>query len=959
MKERFAALPTLVLVLLGVLQATHGIGGDEASEKGSSAANKLAQAERVVVYGLTTTAGPRFRLPPGSSVVQLIVHLELPRVISSLAPGASYAFTVIASLRGEDGEVLWERTVRQRTRHTRAGQNGDEWDYEAAFVPGGRMDLSDNGNLELALPELPNGAMLELRLDEAAGLLGPDGTTIAAPIASPTALVRAYRRIELDPAEVELRRVALAADTGMRRLAGASYLPWYALSEALQRRRLALGWERLAAEGRAGSDYEARSMYVSPPRPMTAPELDEPALTIGRGQPVVLQLHGPGTAELRAWPLGVMPDDREPLAQLRLRWLGPEHAPEPEGGPDSDAPAKGRGALARGGRAPGRSVPADSTVGSERVEIVRVLTLHNGEIGRTPITLGAGWWSLELHTELPAVAVQVRADSAERHAGPDDHSRHRDDKGEGLVPVDLMALPMYTSGPGLAPLPISLAPDGGPESRLVQIDLRAWGELAPVAVRYSFVAADGTEIVGGDAMAETSLVAPFERLRRLSAAGGSGEGGEGQPDEQGAELMSGLGPAYTEITTPERPISGLLGFPLGEAPVSEPVPMRLLAPPGAAKLLVWTETPALLSVHGRLPVPSSEPPSTWVWPYNQTEAQPLLWRHAPRVEAQLFPRRVDDHAARVAAGQLMLIQAQVRSETPPLAVHRPAGWEVLHPKGTHLRLKVLERVAPGRRNEALAEWGPGSYMRLSRGVRERVNLAGVGPARVTYQTTGPGTAVVGENMTLAVGGKPLSWQVTSSAGKKVLPARGVAELRWTEGPEELLMLVDRPPVGPSTAPLYQNRHVHRLAGSGLTFTVDKPDAAPVILNIVVYWFDGNPREINTLQLEIDGGDVVHVGAKTRVSTASVRRLQVLPALRSEVLFADKRGLSGASLARIAVVLGQDLAPGNHTVRVTPVSGPPVWLRAFQAGATLAGEVPLQWNERLDGVTLESRHDAEM
>ena len=59
MKERFAALPTLVLVLLGVLQATHGIGGDEASETGSSAANKLAQAERVVVYGLTTTAGPR------------------------------------------------------------------------------------------------------------------------------------------------------------------------------------------------------------------------------------------------------------------------------------------------------------------------------------------------------------------------------------------------------------------------------------------------------------------------------------------------------------------------------------------------------------------------------------------------------------------------------------------------------------------------------------------------------------------------------------------------------------------------------------------------------------------------------------------------------------------------------------------------------------------------------------
>lgn len=950
MKDRFAALPTLLLVLAGVFQATRGLG-EPASEIGSAAAGKLAQAERVVVYGLTTTAGPRFRLPAGSSVVQLIVHLELPRVLSSLSPGASYAFTLLATLRGQDGEVLWERPVRQRTRQTRSGQHGDEWDYEAAFVPGGRMDLSDSGNLELTLPEVPDGATLELRLGDTAGLLAADGTSIGAPIASPTALVRAYRRIALDPAEVELRRVALAADSGLRRLAGASYLPWYALSEPLQRRRLAIGWERMAAEGRAGVDYEARSMYVSPSRPTVPPPSEEPALTIARGQPVVLQLHGPGAATLRAWPIGALPEDREANAQLRLRWLGPERGPEPA----AEVVAKSGGG-GRGGRNSG-AVPKDSTVGSEKVEIVRVLNLREGEVGRTPITLGAGWWSLELHTDLPGVAVQVRADSAERHAGPDDHALHRGDAGESLVPVDLLSLPMYTSGPGLAPLPISLAQGGGPESRLVQVDLRAWGELAPVAVRYSFVDAAGAEIVSGDAVADTSLAAPFERVRR--PGGAVDEAGEVQ-EAQVSELLPGLDAAAR--STPgasERSAQGVLGFPLAEAPVSEPVPMRLLAPPGAAKLLVWTEQPALVSVHGRLPAGGREPAATWVWPYDQTEARPLLWRYAPRSEPQLFPRRVDDHAARVEAGQLMLVQAQVRAEEPPLAVNGPAGWEVLHPRGTHLRLKVLERVAPGRRNEALAEWGPGSYMRLTRGVRERVNLAGLGPARLTYQATGPGTAVVGEGMTVAVGGKPLSWRVTSSTGKKVLPARGVAELRWTEGPSQLLLLIDRPPVGPSTAPLYQFRHVHRLGGGGLTFTVDKPDAAPVILNVVVYWFDDTPREINTLQLEIDGGELARVGARTRRSTASVSRVQVMPATRSEVLFADRRGLSGASLARVAVVLGQDLAPGKHTVRVTPVSGPPVWLRSFQAGATLGGEVPLQWNERLDGVTLESRHDAEM
>jgi len=943
MKERFAALPTLVLVLAGVLQATRGLGGAEASEAGSPAARKLAQAERVVVYELTRASGPRFRLPPGSAEVQLIVHLELPRALSSLSPGASYAFTVIATLRGADGEALWERTIRQRTRQTRAGQHGDEWEYEAAFVPGGRMDLSDNGSLELALPEVPDGAMLELRLGEGAGLLAADGIAIAAPIASPTALVRAYRRVALDPAQVELRRAALAADAGVRRMAGASYLPWYALPEPLQRQRLSSGWERLAAEGRAGLDYAARSMYVAPSRPTPPPPAEAPALTIARGQPVVVQLHGPGPLELRAWPLEAMPEDREPNVQMRLRWLGPDAAAAPGG---EAAPS----------RRAAKPDPKDSPA-AEAEPIVRTLTLRADEVGRAPLTLEPGWWSLELHTELPAVAVQVRADAIDRHAGPDDHAQHRDDAGAGLIPVDVLALPVYASGPGLAPLPISLAPDGGPESRLVQIDLRAWGELAPVQVRYSFVDAAGAVIVGGDAMAETTLPAPFERLRRPGTAGAALAEVDASPDEASSELLPEL--LRAGLPTPERPVGAALGFPLAEAPVSEPVPMRLLAPPGAAKLMVWTEGPALVAVHGRLPLAGREPASTWVWPYDQTEARPLLWRHAPRVEPQLFPRRVDDHTARALAGQLLLIHAQVRAEDPPLAVHGPAGWQVLHPRGTHLRLRVLERVAPGRRNEALAEWGPGSYMRLTRGARERVNLTGLGPAQAWYQTTGAGAAVVGEEMTVAVAGKPVRWRLTSSAGKKVLPARGVAELRWTEGPSQVMLLVDRPPVGPSTAPLYQYRHVHRLGGGGLTFTVNKPDAAPVILNVVVYWFEDTPREINTLQLEIDGGDLVRAGARTRRSTASVQRMQVLPALRSEVIFGDKRGLVGASLARIPVVLGEDLAPGKHTVRVTPVSGPPVWLRSFQAGATLAGEVPLQWNERLDGVTLESRHDAEM
>ena len=1009
MTRRLAALPTLLLVLAGVLQATRALEGAPASEIGSPTASKLAQAERVVVYALTTTDGPRFRLPGGAEVVQLILHLELPRVLSAMAPTGVYRFGVIATLRGPDGVALWERSVTQRTRQTKSGRRGEGWDYEAAFVPGGRMELSDSGSLELTLPPAPDGAVLELRLAGAAGLLADDGATIAAPIAGPTALVRAYRRISVDASEAELRRLALAADAGGRRLAPASYLPWYALAPAQQRQRLTVAWERLAAEGRAGVDYQVRSVYVAPPRPPVPPAPEEPALTIGRGQPVVVQVRGPGALEVRAWPIGPVPEDREATVELRLRRLGAApHLPGEAGEgqetvpgdrlvgdvPEDRSVAGGGGAAGAGsgdrsvagGGAGGGAAGAGSgdrsvargggaavagVAGGAGGEVVRQLVLHAGEVGRTPVALEPGWWSLELHTELPAAAVQVQADAPERHAGADDHTQHRDAAGRGFVPVDLRAVPVYALGPGLPPLPVALSPEGGEvDARLIQIDLRAWGTLRAVPVRYSFVDAAGAELVAGDALAETTLPAPFERLRRPGGASQVGEepgdAARREPGEEVSELLPGLAQAtglgedvLEAMSNSEGTMGGSLGFPLGQAPVSEPVALRLLAPPGATQLRVWTDEPALVAVHGRLPPPDREPEARWTWPYDQLEAEPLRWRYAPQVAPRGFPRRAEDHAARAAAGQLFTIHAQLRAESAPVEEVPGGRWQAVQPRGAHARLRVLERVPPARRAETLAQWGPGNYLQLRRGEVELVDLAGLRPARAWYQATGSGVAVVGSTMAMTAGGQSLRWVVTSRAGRRPLPGRRLAELRWTEGPAEMVVMIDRPPVGPSRAPLYENRQVHRLGGGGLTLSVDKPDTAATAVNVVVYWLDGAPREVTALQIEIDGGSPRRrVGAPVTALTPGTRTVQVLPSRRSEVLFSDRRGLSGASLARVGVVLGDDLAPGKHTLRVSLAGGPAVWLRFFRAGVAAVGGDPLQWNERRGGFTLQDSDDPE-
>ena len=945
MKSRVLALPTLLLVLAGVFQATRTLEGGR--ETGSIGVNKVAEADLVVVYAVTESGGPRFRLPGGPEEIHLFVHLDLPRAMTVTAPDGVYRFGMTATLRGADGAPLWERTLTQRTRQTKAERSGDGWDYEAAFVPGGRLELSDSVSLELTLPTAPVGAVLELRLAPGTGLLHEDGSRVIAPIFEPTALVRAYRQIAVDPAQAELRRLALVADAGARRLAAATYLPWYALPEGQQRQRLALAWERLAAEGRAGVDYEVRSIYLAPPRVPVAPLLPESALTIANLQPVVLQVVGPGVLDLRAWTLAGLPEEESGI-ELRLRRL----AATP-----TSASLATRTDVSKDRSPVVAAVAKDArpNAGDPDEAMVRTLPLRTGEVLREPLSIGPGWWSLEIHTSLPGVNLQVRADGAERHAGPDDHAQHRGHDGRAFVPVDLRVLPVYATGPEVPALPISIGEDSDVDARLIQLDVRALDELAPVPVHYSFLDAAGKELATGAAVADTRTPAPFERLRRANAT--IGDSPEDRPlaleSTELAELLSVRTADQTEAR-----LEGL-GFPLGDAPVSEPVTLRLLAPTGTRSVRISTGTAALVAVHGRVPEVTREPGPRWTWPYDQVEDGLLRWRYVPLAAPRAFPRRTEDHAARVAAGQVMLIQAQVRAEAVETSEETISGWRTETPPGAHARLRVLERVQAGRRRDAVGDWGAGNYMRLRRDTAVAIDLGAGGPRSATawFQTTGPGTAVVGKEMAIGVGGQVLRWTVTSREGRKPLPGRGIAELRWLEGPQEIMVLVDRPPVVGSSAALYENRQLHRLAGGGLAVAIDKPSAEPLALNVTVYWLGGAPTEATSLEIEIDGGKPRRrEGAIVSNLTPGLRTVQVLPVRRSEIILPDRRGLSGAGLARIAVVLGDDLAPGRHTVRVKPHSGPPVYLRFFRAGKRPETGSALQWNRRSDGVTLEDSDD---
>ena len=92
------------------------------------------------------------------------------------------------------------------------------------------------------------------------------------------------------------------------------------------------------------------------------------------------------------------------------------------------------------------------------------------------------------------------------------------------------------------------------------------------------------------------------------------------------------------------------------------------APVAASVVAVGRQAAAVLAVHGRLPAPVTiaEPGPRYAWPYDQVDDPALRWRYVARTAPRSFPRRADDHAARVAAGGLVLLHAQVRTEAREL-----------------------------------------------------------------------------------------------------------------------------------------------------------------------------------------------------------------------------------------------------------------------------------------------------
>jgi hypothetical protein len=362
-------------------------------------------------------------------------------------------------------------------------------------------------------------------------------------------------------------------------------------------------------------------------------------------------------------------------------------------------------------------------------------------------------------------------------------------------------------------------------------------------------------------------------------------------------------------------------------PVAEPLGFRFLAPVGSARVVV--ESDRLVFVRPYTLAAASNAGELLAEPYRHVPLEKTTWRYAPFEERAWMPLEAENEAALAAAGREARIEGQVRLEPVPPSDSGAGAVATVDPEGVPPRRLVLESA---RRGEGRL------WSTLVAGRPLSVHLEADAAPRVMIWAP---TSQLGQRLAFAVDGKPAGEHVVRSGrGELELPrlAAGPHALAVSGDTRNLRVLVDK--VG-LDGDVFALRNVYQLGRLRLTLS---KGAGPTTLNAIVYASSPGALGGDQLRIVIDGGTPRRLeGVVVERLTIADRRIPLPAADRAPALgFADGGG-GGLAARLVAVTLGDDLAPGTHTIELVRAGGEPLWARFFAAGEPRRpGERALQW-----------------
>src|SRR5262249_3361040 len=257
--------------------------------------------------------------------------------------------------------------------------------------------------------------------------------------------------------------------------------------------------------------------------------------------------------------------------------------------------------------------------------------------------------------------------------------------------------------------------------------------------------------------------------------------------------------------------------------------------------------------------------------------------------------------------------------------------QTLLPEGNPEKQVILERVLP---EEMTAyKWTDGYYTAIRPGRPQRVKVASPAPPKIQYWVLGLAEVNLGRDVTIKVDGRVLANElVTTTRGAWTLPyvAPGAHTVVVETDAPNLRILLDQEPAGGGE--IVALRNFYRMSGK-LRVTARRPAGdQPTTINIILYSTSRDPDPRTQYRITLDGGAPRHAeGLALTPSSPGVRTAPMPAADREPILgFADTADRTVYHPRFVAVGLGDDLAPGTHTLTIAPEAGSAgkTWVRFF-------------------------------
>ncbi|RKH60203.1 hypothetical protein [Corallococcus llansteffanensis] len=827
---------------------------------------KFINAERLIFYRLEPGKEMRVRVPIEAEELLVVTHELLPDG-TPYAPEKQYQYGLQAILRAPEG-ILLERSIFTRTRQSK-GQPQEDGTFleESAFTTHAHSQVTDEREFVLRLPKERSGhSVLYLRP------AGAHGTLLA------RVYVRAHRTLPL------LASQKLAQARAEVRAGRATFEPFEKLSPETRRWLAEEHWERLNAEGEAGTDYQIEPVYRTAFRLPLVEATESVQERLGAGRAVALNVTGPAKPVLWLWSdaADTHPQPHGPVTVQTLSSDGLTHTLELPG-PVAGSPM---------------SHPLELPAG------VHTVTVRNDGKEDLRYTVEGPFESWLL----PAGSRPAPGPAADGHVA--------------FLP-DTRRTEAFATGPSCPVLELDLDPRMDTAGRLVRIDARSLDRAPsrePLRLSLTVLDAQGQPL-GQAALDAVAEPAPFESADLVPLPGGALPC---TPVATTANMTKDAG-ATGEVTD----------LP---AWVSQVASARLFLPAGARKLRVEAPRTTIVQLYSFLP---GTQPLAAVAPYTEAALTGVRWRNAPLDQRSWHPMRPANLDALLQGGARMELLSQVRLEPvgPEADTLRPSGDAVVvRPYGTPPVVEVLEAAEADSTDVVRAL---STFLEPGRAVRAQFDART--PTRPEVRLSLRDAAALGNEVEVLLDGEPLHrFTVRSTRSRELLPPLppGEHEVLLRSSAPGLTAMLNRPPAAGSGL---RSRTVYPVGSSGLRVPVRKTGPGTVTLNVVVYTPVAEGSTEPRLSVTIDGGNPVRRASVLVPHVTRAERTVVLPASEREPAMPAGRPGVRWYARTVPVTLGEDIAPGLHTVRIQAVGTQPLWARFFVFGQSLENTAPREWN----------------